>query len=329
MRLLRCWIRNCWRGEAQPNPSTSRARRDGFAKMLYPSYGHLQLSHHTRNESRLSARWLNVVLEEAARALAGIARPGEAPGAAFVVALTGVAADVAAFGLVVVLDLERAIVTAVAIGGSLDRTDPGFDDAGAADARDAAIALDPRRHLVLQPAHRVLGIVARVIETPGAAFLVALADQRAFGRIARHRHRPLIIAARPVETGLGLDRCQVGQRQNGECCQTDAVQAAPRHTGGLPAVVTAAGGVIGTPATCTSDERIDRIRTSASQTLELEAVFRVGRRHIAAPVGIELGQHLLRRRDAVIDDAIERREMARLVMALGIEPGAAAQPAMR
>src|SRR4051812_41620071 len=73
------------------------------------------LPHHARDKSRFAPRRLDVVLQEAARVLAGIARPGKSPGAAFVVALAGIAAGIAPLGLVVVLELERTIIAAETI----------------------------------------------------------------------------------------------------------------------------------------------------------------------------------------------------------------------
>src|SRR6185295_17351383 len=138
---------------------------------------------HARGKPGFPPRRLDVLFQEAVRFLAGIAGPRIGPGAAFVVGgaggLAGVVAAVAAF------EIKALVVAAEAVDRGFDRLVAPLDHAGAAHAGDAAIALHPRRHVALEPAHRAVGEVGRITEGPGAAAAVALAHQRAFRRIAR------------------------------------------------------------------------------------------------------------------------------------------------
>ena len=116
----------------------------------------IALSHHTRDAARLPPRRAQAVLQIAARAgtAAEIAGPHIGPGAAAVVPLAGGLAGRP-------VRVRRACRT----GGSRRRGGRcrtrrrrrgrgALDHAGALDARHAAGVLDPRRHLVLQPADR-------------------------------------------------------------------------------------------------------------------------------------------------------------------------------
>src|SRR5882724_6611459 len=161
------------------------------------------------------------------RILAGIARPGIGPGAAFVV---GGAGGGAGFITVAAFKIEILVVAAEAVDRGFDRIVLRFDHAGAADAGDAATILDPRRHAALEPAHRTTGRIGRIVEAPGPATLVAFAGQRAIGRVAGGDRRTLIVAARPVEIGLcrGVPRRRE-RRHKGERHQTRPEQATYPH----------------------------------------------------------------------------------------------------
>src|SRR6185312_10985230 len=128
----------------------------------------------------LSSRRLDVLLQEAVRLLAGVARPRVGPGAAFVVCGAGGLAGVVA---IAALEIKAVVVTAETIDRGLDGIVAPFEHAGAAHAGNAAIALHPRRHVALEPAHGTVGQIGRIAEGPGSAAPVALAHQRAFCRI--------------------------------------------------------------------------------------------------------------------------------------------------
>src|ERR1700761_9311390 len=151
---------------------------------LNPGY-ELALPHHARDEPGLAARRLDFLFQEAMRLAAGIAGAGKGPGAAFVV---GGAGGLAGLVALAVLELKTVIVAAGPGDRVLDAGIARLDDAGAADAGDAAIVRHPRRHRALQPAHRARGDVGRIAEGPGAAMPVTFTGERAIGRIARgHR----------------------------------------------------------------------------------------------------------------------------------------------
>src|SRR5207237_1112837 len=103
-----------------------------------------------------------------------IARPRVGPGEAFVVVGAG---GLAGFVTLIVLESEIPVVAAETVDRAFDRTVPGFDDAGAAHAGDAASVLHTHRHAALEPAHRIGAHVGRIVEAPGAAVTVALAHQ--------------------------------------------------------------------------------------------------------------------------------------------------------
>src|SRR5882757_9374569 len=161
------------------------------------------------------------------RILAGIARPRVGPGAAFIVGGAGRLAGIVA---VVALDVEIPVVAAEAIDRGFDRAIPGLDHAGAAHAGDAATILYARRHAALEPAHRATGRIGRIVEAPGPATLVAFAGQRAIGRVAGGDRRTLIVAAGPVEIGLGQRLARRRERRHkGERHQTRPEQATYPH----------------------------------------------------------------------------------------------------
>ena len=76
------------------------------------------LPHHARGKPGLPPRRLDVLLQEAMRFLAGIARPGIGPGAAFVVGGAGGLAGVVA---VAALEVETLVVAAEAVDRGFDR----------------------------------------------------------------------------------------------------------------------------------------------------------------------------------------------------------------
>src|SRR4051812_5045513 len=217
-------------GRAQRNPSIDPRCMMGFAA-LYPSYktSPVALPHHARGKPRLPPRRLDVLLQEALRVLAGIARPRIGPGAAFVVGgaggLAGVVAAVAA------LEIKTLVVAAEAVDRGFDGLVAPFDHTGAAHAGDAAIALHPRRHVAFEPTHRAVGEVGRIAEGPGPAAAVALAYQRAFRRIARGHGRAEIVTAGTVEIGLRQRRARgYGRRQKGKRHHTRPEQANSPHS---------------------------------------------------------------------------------------------------
>src|SRR5437899_2390314 len=187
------------------------------------------LPHDARRKPRLAPRRLDVLLQEAVRFLAGIAGPGIGPGAAFVVGgaggLAGVVAAVAA------LEIKTLVVAAEAVDRGFDCLVAPFDHAGAAHAGDTAIALHPRRHVALEPAHRAFDQVGRIAEGPGTAAAVALAHQRAFRRIARDHRRTEVVTAGTVEIGLRQRRTRGygRRRQKGERHHTRPEQANSPH----------------------------------------------------------------------------------------------------
>src|SRR6476619_6138371 len=132
------------------------------------------LSHHPRDEPGLAARRLDVFFQEAVRFLPDISRPCIGPGPAFVVARAGRLASLVA---VTALEVEIAVIATEPVDRDLLRAVARLDHAGSADARDAAVVLDARRHAALQPADRAADEVGRVVEAPGAATPVALAYQ--------------------------------------------------------------------------------------------------------------------------------------------------------
>src|SRR5438132_11372923 len=76
------------------------------------------------------------------------------------------------------------------------------------------------------------------------------------------------------------------------------------------------------------DERLGSRSLAPAGPLGLERVFRVGRFHGAVPGAVELLEHLLGRRAAGIDDAVERLQMPGLVAAELVDPAAPAQACM-
>src|SRR4029079_11444764 len=185
------------------------------------------LPHHARREPRLAARWLDVLLQEALRLLAGIARPRIGPGAAFVVGGAGGLAGVVA---VAALEIETLVVAAETVDRGFGCLVASFDHAGAAHAGDTAIALHPRRHVALEPAHRAVGEVGRIAEGPGPAAAVGLAHPRAFRRLTRGHGRAEIAAAGTVEIALRQRRARgYGRRQKGERHHTRPEQAESSH----------------------------------------------------------------------------------------------------
>src|SRR6476620_9363291 len=152
--------------------------------------------HYTRGKSGLAARRLDVFLQKAVRLSSDISMARIGPGPAFVVAdasgLAGVVA-VAAF------ELEIAIVAAQPVDRNFLGAGTRLHHAGAAYARDATITLDPRRHVVFEPADRTASDIGRVVEAPRPASPVAFAHQGTIRRIAGGDRRTLIIAPRTIE----------------------------------------------------------------------------------------------------------------------------------
>lgn len=172
-----------------------------------------RLTHHARYKSRLAARRLDVILQKTARGLADIAGPRVGPRPALLVAL---ADSLAGLTLGIVFDLDIAIVAAGPVGFDLEEDVARLDDARAAHTGNAATARHPWRHRILEPAYRVLITDSRIVETPGAAAAIALALQGADRGISGRHFRPQIIVARPIETGLRMDRLNSSKTQEGE-----------------------------------------------------------------------------------------------------------------
>src|SRR5689334_8625552 len=130
------------------------------------------------------------------RLLADIAGARIGPGAALVVGGAGRLAGLLALAL---LDLKTLVVAAGAVDRGFVGAVSELDHAGAAHARDAAIVLHAGRHAALEPAHRADRGIDRVVEAPGMASPVALAEQRAILGIARGHRGRHVVGARPVE----------------------------------------------------------------------------------------------------------------------------------
>src|SRR5205085_1530620 len=187
------------------------------------------LPHHPRNEPGPAPRRLDFLFQEAMGFPADISSPDIGPGPAFIVAGAGRLAKLVAFAA---FHLKTLVVTAGAIDGGFNGPVARLDDAGAAHARDAAIFRHARRHVALQPAHRATGDVGRIAERPGPAAPVALARQRAIGRVARNNRRAEIVAARTIEIGLGpraprAEWCRQSSKRQA-CKQQAHKQYAPR-----------------------------------------------------------------------------------------------------
>ena len=161
------------------------------------------------------------------RVAAGIAGPGVGPGAALVVSGAGGLAGLVA---VAALQFEILVVAAEAVDRGFDGAVARFDHAGAAHPGDAANVLHPRRHAVLQPAHRAVVGIGRIVEAPGATAAVALAGQRAIGGVTRRHRRVQIVSAGTVEIGLRQCRARDGNgRQDREHHHTRPKEAAYPH----------------------------------------------------------------------------------------------------
>src|SRR3569623_2746174 len=117
----------------------------------------LPLTHHARDATRLVPRPRDLGFQIAARRDADIARPHIGPGAALALGIACRSAGRA--NRIGLLEVENAQVAAGAGDRIFDRSMRRLDDPGATNARYAALGLDPRRHLVLQPADggRILG----------------------------------------------------------------------------------------------------------------------------------------------------------------------------
>src|ERR1700722_14955881 len=161
--------------------SNPESRDSGSALRASRNDGEEGLPHHARDEPGLAPRRLDFLFQEAVRLLADIARPRIGPGPAFIVLGAGC---LAGFVALAAFEDEIAVVTAEPVDRGFDRTVARLDYAGAANARDAASILDPRRHIALQPAHRAAGDIGRVVEAPRPAAPVAFAHQGAIRRIA-------------------------------------------------------------------------------------------------------------------------------------------------
>src|SRR5579872_5338397 len=131
--------------------------------------------HHTRNKSRPAVGRLDFLFQEAVRLLADIAGSCIGPRAALVV---GDASSVAGLVALVAFQLERTVIAPGAVDRCFDRPIARLDHAGATHAGDAAIVLHPWRHRILQPAHRTRRRIVWIVEAPGTAATVALAQQR-------------------------------------------------------------------------------------------------------------------------------------------------------
>src|SRR5215475_5121093 len=173
-----------------------------------------RLPHHSRNKSGPAPRWLDVLLQQTARFLAEIALADIGPGPALVV---GGAGGLAGLVALAPLGIEAAVVAAGPVDRGLDSAIARLDDACAAHAGNAAIVLHPSRHRALEPAHRAVAGIARIVETPGAATPVMLAEQRAIGGITGRDRLVRIVAAGTVEIGgLALRRACHDPRQTCE-----------------------------------------------------------------------------------------------------------------
>src|ERR1019366_2539960 len=168
-----------------------------------------KLSHHTGNAARLVSRPRDLVFQIAARGWPDIAGPHIGPGAAFVLGVAGsLARSAGRFGC----GLEIAVVAAEAVDGEFRRALARLDHAGPAHPRHAALVLDPRRHLALQPANGERIFRARIGEAPGPAARLALAAPGADGRVTVADLEVQVVAAAAVVAGLRLRRA--GRRQD-------------------------------------------------------------------------------------------------------------------
>src|SRR5438128_2323008 len=180
------WVDSPSTGDTRPSGHTAKSGKNASVAILSADVASLiratilckPLPHDAGRKPRLAPRRLDVLLQEAVRFLAGIAGPGIGPCAAFVVGgaggLAGVVAAVAA------LEIKTLVVAAEAVNRGFDCLVAPFDHAGAAHAGDTAIALHPRRHVALEPAHRAFDQVGRIAEGPGPAAAVTPIHHMAF-----------------------------------------------------------------------------------------------------------------------------------------------------
>src|SRR6266700_2174830 len=192
------------------------------------------LSHHAGTESGLAPRRLDFLLQETMRLLADISGPRKGPGATLVLGVAGRLADLIA---VAGLEFETAEVAAGPVDRGLDRPVSRLDHARAADTGDAAFVLHPSRHRAFEPADRTGGRVGRVVEAPGPAAPVALAQHRTVSGVPRFDRRTQIVSAGTVEIGLGvrLSRAQDGRKarhdQENDADQPHLPHPGPRSSG--------------------------------------------------------------------------------------------------
>src|SRR4029077_7615859 len=156
-----------------------------------------------RGEPWLASGWLDVFLQKTVSVFADVSRAGKGPGPASVVGRASALADLVA---VAPLEFEAAVIAAIAVDRGFDRAIARFDHTCAAHAGNAAIVGNAGRDAALQPAKRISGRVARIVEAPRPATPIALAQQRTLGRIARGHHQAHVIATRPIKIGLGEGR---------------------------------------------------------------------------------------------------------------------------
>src|SRR5215469_3681188 len=154
------------------------------------------LPDYARNKSGAAPRRFDVLFQEAMGGFSDIAGPRKGPGAAFVI---GGAGGTAGLFALAALHLETAVVAAGPVDRRFDRAVARFHHAGAAHARNATIVGHERRHGALQPAHRIRRRIVRIVETPGPAAAIALAQQCAIGGIGGSNRRAHIVTARPIE----------------------------------------------------------------------------------------------------------------------------------
>ena len=163
------------------------------------------------------------VLEIAARtvARAEVAGAHVGPGAAAVLPLAG---GLAGGTVRVGLDVEIAVVAAEPVDAELKGAVAPLArllHPGALDAGDAARILHPLRHLVFQPANRILPGRAGIDEAPGTTAAFAIAPRGARRRVGRPFGHAGVIPAGTVKAGLaGGGKARAQQDMSAEQVRT-------------------------------------------------------------------------------------------------------------
>ena len=189
----------------------------------------MSLPHHAGNKPGLRRGGLMSFFRKQRASLAGIARPRIGPGAAFVVAVAGRLAGSSPSPLFEIEDCDsrrrsgRSRFRAAPLRGSITPAPRTPETQQLSWTRGGTVFFSQQT--------APLGDVGRIAEAPGAAAAVALADQRAIGRIARGHRRTLDSRRRadrnwPAPAPVGA---AISGRQQRERHHTRPEQAAHFH----------------------------------------------------------------------------------------------------